>query len=468
MRSLTARVVALVVVVVLTSTVVTGLALARWSGTGNEERARTVLRQSATLVAAAADTPRATLVRDRGQVPSAVISAQLRLNRQGIRMAFVPEGSTAAPAAPFTAGDVAALRAGRAVDLRRTAGGQAWLVVGAVTDATPVDAVLVAQPVRQVVALTAAQRGRLLLALALGLGGGALAGLLLARGVTVPLGRVAAAARRLTAGERDLRVPPQGPTEVADVAAALDGLSQALAASEQRQRAFLLNVSHELRTPLTAVSGYAEALADGAIGAEDTPRAAAVIRDEAGRLLHRVEDLLALARMEADDFRLEPAWVDVGVLLRATAAAWQPRAAARGVALHVQAAADGPPAWVDGERLRQAVDALVDNALRVLPAGAPVVLAGFAEPSGVVHVQVRDGGPGLAPEDLAVAFERGRLQQRYRGSRPVGSGLGLALVGELARRMGGRAEAAAAAEGGACFTLVLPGAAPPAGAQGGG
>ena len=460
MRSLTARVVTLVVVVVLSSAVITGFALARVSGATNEERALATLRQDAALVAAAAETRRATLARGRGEVPAAVTAAQRRLARSGITMAFVPADDAVAPSAPFSVKDVATLRDGGSLQARRKARGQNWIVTGAVTESRPLDAVLVAQPVRQVVRLSAAQRRRLLVSLALGLLGGALAGLVLARGVTVPLGRVAAAARRLSAGERDVRVEPRGPAEVADVAVALDGLSRALATSEQRQRTFLLNVSHELRTPLTAVTGYAEALADGALPPSELAGAAAVIRDEAARLQHRVEDLLALARMEADDFRLEPGWVDIGALLHAAAVACRPRAVRSGVVLGVEAPPEGPVIWTDGERLRQAVDALADNALRVLPAGAPLVLAvrqqDQAGQPGSVRVEVRDGGPGLAPEDLAVAFERGRLQERYRGSRPVGSGLGLALVGELARRMGGYAQAGHAPEGGACFALVLP------------
>jgi two-component system sensor histidine kinase BaeS len=93
-------------------------------------------------------------------------------------------------------------------------------------------------------------------------------------------------------------------------------------------------------------------------------------------------------------------------------------------------------------------------------AGAPLVLACRPTPDGGVRIEVRDGGPGLAPEDLAVAFERGRLTERYRGTRKVGSGVGLALVGELARRMGGVAQALPAPEGGVCFAITQP-AAPP-------
>jgi two-component system sensor histidine kinase BaeS len=71
-------------------------------------------------------------------------------------------------------------------------------------------------------------------------------------------------------------------------------------------------------------------------------------------------------------------------------------------------------------------------------------------------VEVRDSGPGIAPEDREVAFEPGILHERYRGLRPVGTGIGLALVGRLAAGMGGWASADAAVEGGACFRVAVP------------
>jgi two-component system OmpR family sensor kinase len=86
----------------------------------------------------------------------------------------------------------------------------------------------------------------------------------------------------------------------------------------------------------------------------------------------------------------------------------------------------------------------------------PGRIGGPGDSGSWVRVEVRDSGPGLDPQDLAVAFEPGLLTERYRGSRPVGTGVGLALVGELVRRLGGRAEALPAAEGGACFAVTLP------------
>ncbi|HEY0812760.1 MAG TPA: ATP-binding protein, partial [Pseudonocardia sp.] len=107
----------------------------------------------------------------------------------------------------------------------------------------------------------------------------------------------------------------------------------------------------------------------------------------------------------------------------------------------------------DPRRMRQVIDGLAENALRITPSGAPLTFAVF--PAGVI--QVRDGGPGLAPEDYAIVFDRGALHDRYRGHRPVGTGgVGLALVHGLVTRMGGTIKAERAPEGGACFTVELP------------
>lgn len=452
MRSLTARIVALVAVVALAGALLSGLVLARALAAANRAQAGDLLAARATTAAERlAARPRAGCA----AVDAAAVARVLR--RAGVLVACAAPG--AVPGAPFTAQDVAGAAADGPAVTRGTGGG-GYVVVARPAGAGRV--LLVAQAERDVVRLTAAQRRRVVGGGVAVLAAGSLAGLLLARTVTVPLGRLATAARRLSAGERDVRVLPQGPREVADAARALDALSAALAASEERQRQFLLAVSHELRTPLTAVTGYAELLADGVLGPPEAARAGAVVLAEAGRLQGRVADLLALARLEADDFTVDLGPVDATAVLRAAQAAWEPRARAAAVPLRTEAA--GPVVVVaDGERLRQAVDALVDNALRVLPAGAPLVLAAHDLGGGRARVQVRDGGPGLSEQDRAVAFERGRLTQRHRGTRPVGSGLGLALVGELARRMGGHAEAVPAPEGGVAFGLVLPAAAAAAG-----
>ena len=108
----------------------------------------------------------------------------------------------------------------------------------------------------------------------------------------------------------------------------------------------------------------------------------------------------------------------------------------------------------DARRLRQVLDGLAENALRLLPPGAPLVLALRADPRGVV-LEVRDGGPGLAPEDYPVAFEQGVLHERYRGRRPDRGGPRAGPGAQPVVRMGGTI-AAPAPEGGVCMTIELP------------
>jgi two-component system sensor histidine kinase BaeS len=301
---------------------------------------------------------------------------------------------------------------------------------------------------------------RLLWALILGFACAVVGGALVARWVAKPLVRVAGAARRLAEGERGVVLDGGGPAEVAQVSRALEALDASLATSEGRQREFLLSVSHEMRTPLTALRGYAEALADGVIPAEEVPRVGATLGQETERLDAFVRDLLELARLEADDFRVDLQDVDVAEILPLVVEAWRAVSAAAGV--DVRAEVSGPlPVGTDARRLRQLLDGLVENALRVTPSGAPVVVAGRREGSAVV-LEVRDGGPGLSDDDLRDAFERGALHARYAGERPVGTGLGLSIAHRLAGRLRAELTAGRAAEGGACFSLRLPATGPSA------
>jgi len=385
------------------------------------------------------------------------------LRRQGIEVVRVgPQGRPAGldpvardAVAPYSQ-DLAAGRRVSAVET--TPGGETVLLEG-----RPLDeggAVVLVQRRDESRALARRLVGRAVLALLAGLAVAALAGFLLARRLTRPLRQAAAAAHELAGGRRDVRLAVEGPGELAELAVALNTLASALQVSEGRQREFLLSVSHELRTPLTAVKGFAESLADGVTTGEDVPRVGATVLAEATRLERLVNDLLDLARLGAQSFRVDLAPVDLTELVSGAAAVWRARCEAVGVRFAAQLP-DGPVVvGTDATRVRQIVDGLAENALRVTPAGRPIVLALRPEPQGVA-LEVRDGGPGLAPGDLAVAFQRGVLHDRYRGVRQVGTGVGLALVHGLATRLGGTAEAGRAPEGGASFVVRLPWSAPP-------
>ncbi|HLJ03445.1 MAG TPA: HAMP domain-containing sensor histidine kinase, partial [Solirubrobacteraceae bacterium] len=268
-----------------------------------------------------------------------------------------------------------------------------------------------------------------------GAGGALLAALLaivLARRLSRPVADLAAATRRVAAGEADVAVPVGGEDELADLGRSFNEMSFALTTARAGQRRFLESVSHELRTPLTSIRGYAEALEEGAVTPE---QGACVIAAEAGRLERLVADLLELARLGRDGFTVQCADVDLAALAARALERHRPEAAQLGIEL----SADGTepaPAWGDEDRLLQVVSNLIENALRLTPAGGSVSVR-----YGPSELAVLDTGPGLAPEDLPRAFERFYLHERYRSERAVGSGLGLAIVEELARAMGATVEA---------------------------
>jgi signal transduction histidine kinase len=373
-----------------------------------------------------------------------------------LRSARGPAGAQAGTgsglaAQALDAGERARVAAGTPLSLSREIGGRRALVEARPTAA---GGLVLAQPLSEA-SIAGQAVGRIGLAMLVGLAVAALAGLLLARLLARPLRRAAHAAHAMAAGARDVRVRPEGPAEVAEVADSLNSLSAALAISEGRQREFLLSVSHELRTPLTAITGFAESLADGVTTGDDVRPVGRTVLGEARRLERLVSDLLDLARLGAQDFRIDRRPVELRDLVAAAADVWRARCHAVDVAFAAELP-DLPLVTVtDPTRVRQILDGLAENALRVTPAGAPVVLALRAE-RGQAELEVRDGGPGLTAEDCAIAFERSVLYERYRGVRQVGTGVGLALVHGLTSRLGGSAEAGRAAEGGARFTVRLP------------
>lgn len=283
----------------------------------------------------------------------------------------------------------------------------------------------------------------------------AIGGALLARRIARPLVGTAAAARTLASGARGVEIPRARIPEVDDVAQALAGLDRALVVSEGRQREFLLSVSHELRTPLTALRGYAEALADGMVPPERVGEVAGTLVSEALRAERFVEDLLQLARLESDDFRIEVSDTDLVAVARSAAAAWQGAASRLRVGIEVATNLDSLVVHTDAHRVRQLVDGLIENALRVSPDGS-LLQIDVSEAVDGARLTVRDQGPGLTEEDIARAFDRGFLRDRHAGSRPVGTGLGLSIANRTAGLLGGSISAASVTGGGAQFTVRLP------------
>jgi signal transduction histidine kinase len=282
-------------------------------------------------------------------------------------------------------------------------------------------------------------------------------------GVAVRAWAGAGAARRVVVPERR-----RGRLALlALLAAATGGL--AVVALRQLRRAqelvrlradFTSSVSHELRTPLAQIRLFGETLALGRVRGEGERRAAAeaVVR-EARRLERLVENVLHVARAERRLNRPRLEAVALAPLARDVARDFAPLAPDARVAAAVAAAPDGRPlaAHADPAALRQVLLNLLDNAARYGPAGQTVTVGAAAAGAGGVDVWVDDGGPGIPPA------ARGRVWAPFVRLRPgagPGSGLGLAVVADLARLQGGRAWVRDAPGGGARVGVTRRAAAP--------
>jgi two-component system sensor histidine kinase ResE len=224
---------------------------------------------------------------------------------------------------------------------------------------------------------------------------------------------------------------------------------------EQMRRAFVANASHQLRTPLTGMRGYVEALADGTAATEEARhRCIVAALEQVSRMQALIEKLMDLSRFDAGVVELEFEQVDIHDLLEGAATSFRPRLKETGVELELGSDADLPPVTVDGARIVDAVGNLIDNAIRVTPAGGTVAVS--AERKGdAVRIAVRDQGPGIDEADADAIWER-FFSRTSTGQKSGGMGLGLAIVKEIVSAHGGEVFARKRPEGGSVFGFELP------------
>jgi two-component system phosphate regulon sensor histidine kinase PhoR len=223
---------------------------------------------------------------------------------------------------------------------------------------------------------------------------------------------------------------------------------------EEMRRDFVANVSHELQTPLTTLAGYGEALADSVGDPVRVREIAAVIRRQSARMSALVRDLLDLSRLESEGFGPELAVVEIEPLVRELADSRAREAREKGLELETTVEA-GLTVRGDRRLLYQALENLVENALRYVPGGRQVRVEGRRVPGGI-ELTVADDGDGIPREDQSRIFERFYRVEKGRARTSGGTGLGLAIVKHVAEAHGGRVELDSAPGRGATFRITLP------------
>jgi len=229
--------------------------------------------------------------------------------------------------------------------------------------------------------------------------------------------------------------------------------------ADRIRRDFVANVSHELRTPLTAVRGYVEALLDGGAEPADVRRFLEIIGRHTLRMERLVRDLLRLARLDAGQETLEHVPCPVESLFSGVETELAPVLEGRHQTVEHRIAADAITVTGDPAKLHDALRNLLENATNYAPESSRIIM-GSERRGSRVRLIIADEGPGIPEADLPRVFERFyRVDKaRTRGTRdPGGTGLGLAIVKHLVELHSGRVTAANRPEGGAIFTLELPG-----------
>jgi signal transduction histidine kinase len=231
-----------------------------------------------------------------------------------------------------------------------------------------------------------------------------------------------------------------------------------LRARDAQRTTFVSTIAHELRTPLTGLRGYLELILGGQVGDPEVQRdfldRSRGIVDTMGEL---VDDLLELSRLESGTLGLEIGPFSVAEAGGQVAANLLPIAIDRGIALRTALPPRLRVATADRRRVEQVVTNLAANALKFTPSGGSVEILGrFDGP--VATLIVRDDGAGIPPEDRDMIFER--FHRMASHERISGTGLGLPIARDLARRMDGDLDVASVPGGGSSFVLVLPGPSP--------
>ena len=265
------------------------------------------------------------------------------------------------------------------------------------------------------------------------------------------IGALMDAADRVAGGDYATRVGEVPSRQLSGLAGAFDQMTDRLQTNEERRRELLADIAHELRTPLQAIRGSLEAMLDGLDPADEAHLQPVLDRTELmARLL---DDLRTLSMAEAGVLTLHRETMDPRAVAQEAAGAFGSAATDGGVTLDVDVAADAPATIeADPVRILEVLTNLLANAIRHTPRdGRVTVRVGPAAARGA-SFEVRDTGPGIAPEQLPNVFDR-----FVTSADAGGTGLGLAIAKRLVEAHGGTIAASTPPDGGTSVRFEIPG-----------
>ena len=280
-----------------------------------------------------------------------------------------------------------------------------------------------------------------------------LLGIFLSRSLTRPIRELTQATHAVSEGDLSQQVPVRAKDELGELARAFNKMSSELSRSINTRKQMTADIAHELRTPLSLILGHAEAVHDGVL--PPSHENFEIIREEATRLEHLVNDLRTLSLADAGELSIQLQTVEPVRLLNEVASLYQYQTQKKNITLELDAAPDLPKIEVDPGRMTQVLTNILDNAMRHTPEGGRIILAA-KEVDKMVELSVQDSGPGLSSEDIDRIFDRFYRTDTARQREDGGSGLGLAIAKSIVQAHGGQLSAESESGSGLNVIVRLP------------
>lgn len=278
-------------------------------------------------------------------------------------------------------------------------------------------------------------------------------GVVLSRTLTHPIRELTKATHAVSEGDLSQQVQVRSNDELGELARAFNKMSSELSRSVNARKQMTADIAHELRTPLSLILGHAEAVHDGVL--PPSRENFEIIRDEATRLEHLINDLRTLSLADAGELSMQLQTVEPQRLVNEVASLYQYQSERKNITFSLDVAPHLPTIEVDPGRMTQVLTNILDNAIRHTPEGGTILLSAHAL-NDQVELAIHDSGPGLKADDLQRVFERFYRADPSRQREDGGSGLGLAIAKSIVQAHGGQLSAESEPGKGLKVRVLLP------------